>query len=101
MTVEPTAHPSPVPLELVDGFATLVALPSQGSDVLRSAITPYAAEALAFSVVLQATEAVVGVAVGFLFLVAEGVGFGALRRQAEEEERRSRPPAPVDTLAGP
>ena len=62
-----------------------------------------AAEALAFSVVLQATEAVVGVVVGFLFLIAEGVGFGTLRRQAEEEERRSRPgpPAPFDTLAGP
>ena len=49
MTVEPTAHPSPVPLELVDGFETLVALPAEGSDVLRAAITPYAAEALAFS----------------------------------------------------
>jgi len=54
-------------------------------------------------VVLQATEAVVGVAVGFLFLIAEGVGFGTLRRQAEEEERRAgtTPPAPFDTLAGP
>jgi uncharacterized membrane protein YbhN (UPF0104 family) len=62
-----------------------------------------AAEALAFSVVLQATEAIVGVAVGFLFLIAEGVGFGTLRRQAEEEDRRagSVPPAPNDTLAGP
>jgi uncharacterized membrane protein YbhN (UPF0104 family) len=61
-----------------------------------------AAEALAFSVVLQATEAVVGVAVGFLFLIAEGVGFGQLRRQAEEEERRqAHVGAPqVDTLAG-
>ena len=62
-----------------------------------------AAEAIAFSVVLQATEAIVGVAVGFLFLVAEGVGFGQLRQQAEEEERRvdrSGPDA-VDTLAGP
>lgn len=61
-----------------------------------------AAEALAFSVVLQATEAIVGVAVGFLFLVAEGVGFGQLRRQAEAEERRLAPPVgePVDTLAG-
>jgi hypothetical protein len=49
MTVEPTAHPSPVPLELVDGFETLVALPAEGSEVLREAITPYAAEALAFS----------------------------------------------------
>ncbi|WP_217914929.1 lysylphosphatidylglycerol synthase transmembrane domain-containing protein [Miltoncostaea marina] len=48
----------------------------------------HAAEALAFSVVLQATEAVVGVAVGFLFLVAEGVGFGQLRREAEAEDRR-------------
>ena len=61
-----------------------------------------AAEALAFSVVLQATEAIVGVLVGFLFLVAEGVGFGTLRREAEEEDRASRPPpSPVDTLAGP
>jgi hypothetical protein len=49
MTVEPTAHPSPVPLELVDGFETLVALPAEGSDVLRAAIAPFAAEALAFS----------------------------------------------------
>jgi hypothetical protein len=49
MTVEPTAHPSPVPLELVDGFETLVALPAEGADVLRTAIMPYAGEALAFS----------------------------------------------------
>lgn len=49
MTVEPTAHPSPVPLELVEGFATLVALPSEGSDVLSAAIMPHAAEAVAFS----------------------------------------------------
>ncbi len=47
-----------------------------------------AAEALAFSIVLQATEAVVGVAVGFLFLLAEGIGFGQLRREAEEEDAR-------------
>lgn len=62
-----------------------------------------AAEALAFSIVLQATEAVVGVAVGFLFLVAEGIGFGALRRQAEAEEARHERQSPVvvDTLAGP
>lgn len=60
-----------------------------------------AAEALAFSVVLQATEAVVGVAVGFLFLLAEGIGFGALRLQAEEEDARERAEAAgVDTLAG-
>lgn len=49
MTVEPTAHPSPVPLELVDGFETLVALPAEGSDALRAAIGPHASEALAFS----------------------------------------------------
>ncbi len=61
-----------------------------------------AAEAIAFSVVLQATEAVVGVVVGFLFLIAEGVGFGTLRRQAEEEDARppGRGPAQIDTLAG-
>jgi uncharacterized membrane protein YbhN (UPF0104 family) len=62
-----------------------------------------AAEALAFSVVLQATEALVGVAVGFLFLLTEGVGFGQLRRQAEEEEARSADRSDesgVDTLAG-
>jgi hypothetical protein len=49
MTVEPTAHPSPVPLELVDGFETLIALPAEGAAVLRAAITPYAAEAVAYS----------------------------------------------------
>lgn len=62
----------------------------------------HAAEALAFSVVLQATEAVVGVAVGFLFLVAEGVGFGQLRREAEAEDRREQraEAARADPLAG-
>jgi hypothetical protein len=49
MTVEPQAHPSPVPLELVDAFGTLVALPSRGFDELRAAIEPHAAEAVAFS----------------------------------------------------
>jgi hypothetical protein len=47
------------------------------------------AEAIAFSVVLQGTEAIVGVAVGFMFLLAEGVGFGQLRRQAEEEDAQA------------
>lgn len=64
-----------------------------------------AGEALAFAIVLQATEAIVGVAVGFLFLIAEGIGFGQLRRQAEEEsargDRAGPPASPVDTLAGP
>lgn len=49
MTVEPQAHPSQVPLDLVDGFETLVALPVEGAELLREAIAPHAAEALAFS----------------------------------------------------
>ena len=49
MTVEPQAHPSPVPLDLVDGFETLVALPSEGAAELRDAIVAHAAEALAFA----------------------------------------------------
>lgn len=49
MTVEPQAHPSPVPLDLVDGFKTMLALPSEGCDELRAAVTPHAAEALAFA----------------------------------------------------
>lgn len=49
MTVEPQANPSPVPLELVDGFETLLALPSEGADELRAAITPHAGVALAFA----------------------------------------------------
>lgn len=49
MTVEPQAHPSPVPLELVDGFDTLLALPSEGADQLRAAVLPYGPEATAFA----------------------------------------------------
>lgn len=49
MTVEPQAHPSPVPLMLVDGFETMVALSSEGSDELRAAIEPHAEEALAYA----------------------------------------------------
>lgn len=49
MTVEPQAHPSPVPLELVDGFDTMLALPTEGADALRTAIAPHAAGALAFA----------------------------------------------------
>jgi hypothetical protein len=48
MTVEPQAHPSPVPLELVDGFETLVALPA-ASALLRAEMAPYADAALAFT----------------------------------------------------
>jgi uncharacterized membrane protein YbhN (UPF0104 family) len=45
-----------------------------------------AADAIAFSIVLQVTEAIVGVAIGFLFLCAEGVRFDVLRRAAEAAE---------------
>ena len=40
MTVEPQAHPSPVPLDLVDGFETLLALPTEGAEALRSGLRP-------------------------------------------------------------
>ncbi len=46
-----------------------------------------AADALAFSIVLQGTEMAVGVAVGFIFLLFEGVSFKQLRREAEAEEQ--------------
>lgn len=49
MTVEPQANPSPVPLDLVDGFATLLALPSEGADELRAAFEPHAEGALAYA----------------------------------------------------
>ena len=49
MTVEPQAHPSPVPLDLVDDYGTLLALPAEGADELRAAVTPHASEALAFT----------------------------------------------------
>jgi hypothetical protein len=55
------------------------------------------ADAIAFSIVLQATEVIVGVAIGFIFLLVEGVGFRELRREAELETQ-----APdVDVLGGP
>ncbi|MFF2496463.1 zinc-binding alcohol dehydrogenase [Agromyces sp. NPDC058064] len=42
MTVEPEAHPSPVPLELVPAFDTEVALPTSGAEVLAAAVVPHA-----------------------------------------------------------
>lgn len=59
------------------------------------------ADALAFSIVLQGAEMMVGVVVGFIFLLVEGVGFKQLRREAEEEEEHLEGPPGVDTLAGP
>jgi len=49
MTVEPRAHPASVPLELVDGFDTLVALPQAGAEELRAAIAPYAQSSLEYA----------------------------------------------------
>ena len=49
MTVEPQGHPSPVPLDLVDGYDTLLALPATGAGELRAALAPHGAEALAFT----------------------------------------------------
>ncbi|WP_417554880.1 zinc-binding alcohol dehydrogenase [Microbacterium sp.] len=49
MTVEPRAHRSDVPLDLVDGFDTLVALPTTGAEELRDAIVPHAASALRYA----------------------------------------------------
>lgn len=49
MTVEPQAHPSPVPLDLVDGFEMLTALPTEGFDELRAAIIPHGPDAVAYA----------------------------------------------------
>lgn len=49
LTVEPLAHPSPVPLDLVDGFETLVVLPTEGFEELHAAIAPHGADAVAFA----------------------------------------------------
>lgn len=57
MTVEPQAHPSAVPLDLVEGFETMVALPAEGSEVLRAAIEPHAVAAIAYSQAAHSTYA--------------------------------------------
>lgn len=49
MTVEPRGHTSEVPLDLVDGFDTLVALPTAGAEELRSAILPHAETVLRYA----------------------------------------------------
>lgn len=49
MTLEPLAHPSPVPLELVDGYDTLVAMPTEGFEQLHEAMLPLAADALSYA----------------------------------------------------
>lgn len=56
-----------------------------------------ASTAIAFSLVLQFTEAVVGVAFGFVFLLSEGVAFGELRRRARSGGlTEDPPPRPAD-----
>ncbi|WP_298039173.1 zinc-binding alcohol dehydrogenase [uncultured Microbacterium sp.] len=45
MTVEPRSHHSDVPLELIDGFESHLALPQTGAEELRTAIAPLAAAA--------------------------------------------------------
>jgi len=49
MTVEPRAHRSEVPLDLVDGFDTLIALPTTGAEQLREAIIPHAPTVLLYA----------------------------------------------------
>ncbi|MGM1018167.1 MAG: zinc-binding alcohol dehydrogenase [Actinomycetota bacterium] len=49
MTVEPRAHRASVPLELIDGFDTLVALPTTGAEELRTAIAPHAASVMQYA----------------------------------------------------
>jgi hypothetical protein len=49
MTVEPRAHRSEVPLELIEGFDTLVALPATGAEELTEAIVPQAESALRYA----------------------------------------------------
>ncbi len=49
MTVEPEAHPSPVPLELVEAFGTEIALPTSGAEALAEAIVPHADAALSWA----------------------------------------------------
>jgi len=49
MTVEPETHPSAAPLELIDGFDTIVALPAVGAERLRTAIVPFAAEVVRYA----------------------------------------------------
>ncbi|KXZ61927.1 hypothetical protein Mlaev_00134 [Microbacterium laevaniformans] len=49
LTVEPQANPSPVPLELIDGFETVVALPVEGFEELADAIMPHGPDAVAYA----------------------------------------------------
>jgi hypothetical protein len=49
MTVEPQAHPATGPLDLVDGFGGLAALPLEGADELRAAMAGWGPDAVAYA----------------------------------------------------
>jgi uncharacterized membrane protein YbhN (UPF0104 family) len=53
-------------------------------------------QAIAFAVVLQFTEIIVGVLTGFIFLLFEGVSFGQLRREAEADAAEQTQPVAAD-----
>ena len=79
MTVEPQAHPSAVPLDLVDGFDSLLALPVSGAEALRAAIAPHAAEALAYATDMHER---------YRRSVGTGVAYRAYAGAIAEHERR-------------
>ncbi len=81
MTVEPQAHLSAVPLELVDGFGTFIALPVSGFDELRRALAPHAAEAMAASAQMHAQYAKVSTA-------KPGTAYRAYASAIAEHERQ-------------
>jgi uncharacterized membrane protein YbhN (UPF0104 family) len=67
---------------------------------LTNAYPVSSASALAFALGLHATEIIIGVVVGFVFLMVEGVSFRQLRAEAESEASDSEPsaatPLPAD-----
>ncbi|MGV9768819.1 zinc-binding alcohol dehydrogenase [Microbacterium sp. NPDC003461] len=85
MTVEPLAHPADEPLELVDGFGDLVAVP-ESSVRLATAIAPLAPAALEFA----------DAALRRLNLEQHGRGSGGVWNSLvrDEERRLGRPAHP-------
>jgi hypothetical protein len=81
MSVEPQAHPSPVPLELVDGFDDLLALPIGRAEALREAIAPHAAHALEFARLAHERYSAEGAS-------RPGVSYRAYASAIAEHERR-------------
>ena len=81
MSVEPLAHPSPVPLELVDGFDDLLALPVGRAEALRETIAPHATAALDFARHAHARYGAEGAS-------RPGVSYRAYASAIAEHERR-------------